>query len=407
MPLEKVTFTGHAGHTLSARLEQPKGPHLATALFAHCFACTKDSLAASRISRRLAAAGIAVLRFDFTGLGQSEWDFGATTLTTNLEDLKAAAAYLTQRDMAPSLLVGHSLGGSAVLTVAPDIPGIQAVATIGAPYDPAHVTRHFEPALPEIAATGSAEVVIGDSTLRIGKEFVESLDESRTRHAIEHLGAALLVLHAPKDEVVSIQNATQIFSRAKHPKSFVTLDSSDHLLSDQHDAEYAASMIAAWAARYLHLTPPAPPPGAPEGIIQVAEADPEGFLQDIQSGPNHHLLADEPKAYGGTDQGLSPYGFLSAGLGACTSMTLRMYARKRGVPLRHVEVAVNHDKVHAQDAGLPIGERIDSFTRVIRLFGVPDDLNIRNKLIEIADKCPAHKTLEGCAAINTEVEFID
>ena len=403
MPTERISFTGHAGNTLAARLDLPEGPVLATALFAHCFTCSKDIPAARRIAGRLAAMGIAVLRFDFTGLGHSEGEFENTTFSSNVADLIKAAQYLAGRDMAPALLIGHSLGGAAVLRARAGIPSVKGVVTLAAPFDPGHVSHHFEAALPEIEAKGRAEVCLGGRPFVIGKEFVDDISAEALASAIAELKAALLVLHAPRDETVSIDNAASIFTAAKHPKSFVTLDDADHLISRPADAEYAAEVIAAWAGRYIGMAPPAPPPGAPEGILRVTEADPDGFLQDVQSGPYHHALADEPLAYGGTNRGMSPYGFVAAGLGACTSMTLRMYARRKGWPLEGISVDVSHDKVHAQDA-LPSGPaKIDQFTRVVRLCG-PLSEEQRARLLEIADKCPVHRTLESGAKVVTRLE---
>ncbi|WP_298936124.1 bifunctional alpha/beta hydrolase/OsmC family protein [uncultured Ruegeria sp.] len=402
MPTERITFAGHDGSQLAARLDLPDGPVLATALFAHCFTCSKDIPAARRISARLAAMGIAVLRFDFTGLGHSGGEFANTTFTSNVEDLISAAQFLAGRNMAPALLIGHSLGGAAVLRARAGIPSIKAVVTLGAPADPGHVSHHFEAALPQIQKEGSAEVALGGRPFRIGKAFVDDISEAALTPAIEDLKAALLVLHAPRDETVSIDNAAAIFMAAKHPKSFVTLDDADHLITRAADAEYAADVITAWVSRYVSLSPPAPPPGAPEGVVRVTEADPTGFLQDIQAGPSHHAVADEPVSYGGTDRGMSPYGFVSAGLGACTSMTIRMYARRKRWPLNSVSVDVCHDKVHAQDAGLANEGKVDQFRRKIRLTG-PLDQEQRARLLEIADKCPVHRTLEGSAHITTEL----
>jgi putative redox protein len=402
MPTERLSFAGHAGHDLSARLDLPEGPHLATALFAHCFSCSKDIPAARRISARLAAMGIAVLRFDFTGLGHSEGEFGATSFASNVQDLLAAAEHLNARGMAPDLLIGHSLGGAAVLKAAGQIPTVRAVATLGAPFDPGHVTHNFAGSLDEIEEKGHAEVSLGGRPITIGRDFVRDVLDTDLTDDIGGLKRALLVMHAPLDDIVSIDNATRIFTAAKHPKSFVTLDNADHLITRPEDAEYAAEVITAWAGRYLTLTPPAPPPGAPEGITRVSEADPAGFLQDVQNGPHHHALADEPLAYGGTNRGMSPYGFLAAGLGACTSMTIRMYARRKGWPLEHVLVDVSHDKLHAQDAATGNATRIDQFTRQITLCG-PLDATQRQRLLEIADKCPVHRTLEQGARIKTEL----
>jgi len=400
MPTERITFPGHAGDILAARLDLPDGPVLATALFAHCFTCGKDIPAARRVAARLSAMGIAVLRFDFTGLGHSEGEFSNTTFTSNVDDLLAACHYLDDRGLAPSILIGHSLGGAAVLKAAGQIQTLKAVVTLGAPFDPGHVTHNFADALPEIIKRGVADVNLGGRPFQIGKAFIEDVAAGELTPAIGGLKAALLVMHAPRDAIVSIDNASQIFLAAKHPKSFVTLDDADHLITRPADAEYAADVISAWVTRYVELTPPAPPPGAPEGIVRVSEADPAGFLQDVNSGPEHHILADEPLAYGGTNKGLTPYGLVSAGLGACTSMTIRMYARRKGWPLTGVSVDISHNKVHAQDAETATNNRVDRFERRIRLIGNLD-ADQRARLREIADKCPVHRTLETGAEVRT------
>ncbi|WP_296766383.1 bifunctional alpha/beta hydrolase/OsmC family protein [Sediminimonas sp.] len=400
MTTERITFPGHDGQDLAARLDLPDGPHLGTALFAHCFTCSKDIPAARRIAGRLAAMGLAVMRFDFTGLGHSKGEFANTTFTSNVDDLVCAARYLAGRDMAPGLLIGHSLGGAAVLRAAGQIDSTRAVVTIGAPFDPGHVTHNFDHALDDIERDGEAEVCLGGRPFRIRQDFVDDISAARLAPAINDLSAAVLVMHAPRDTQVGIDNAAEIFKAAHHPKSFVTLDDADHLITRARDAEYAAEVIAAWSARYLDLRPPAPPPGAPEGIVRVSEADADGFLQDVNAGPDHHVLADEPEAYGGTNRGMSPYGFLAAGLGACTSMTIRMYARRKGWPLTHVHVDVCHDKMHAQDAAG--GEKIDGFIREIQLEGKLSDAQ-RQKLLEIADKCPVHRTLERASQITTRL----
>jgi len=402
MPTERFTFAGHDGTTLAARLDRPEGPVLATALFAHCFTCGKDIPAARRIAGRLAGMGIAVLRFDFTGLGHSEGEFANTTFSSNVGDLVAASEALAARALAPNILIGHSLGGAAVLAGAGQIDSAQAVVTLGAPFDPEHVTHNFGDALDRIRDDGVAAVTLGGRDIRIGAAFVHDVEGRKLAPAIAGLKRALLVMHAPRDAIVGIDNATNIFAAAKHPKSFVTLDGADHLITRPRDAEYAADVIAAWAGRYLDLRPPAPPPGAPEGVIRVSEADPDGFLQDIDAGPHHHAVADEPVAYGGTNRGMSPYGFLAAGLGACTSMTIRMYARRKGWDLRHVSVDVTHDKMHAQDAETGVAPRIDRFRRSIRLVGdlTPEQ---RARLRDVADKCPVHRTLATGAEVVTEL----
>ena len=404
MRTERLSFPGHDGSALAARLDRPDGPILATALFAHCFTCGKDIVAARRIAGRLAAGGIAVLRFDFTGLGHSGGEFANTTFTSNVADLVEAARHLEGMEMAPALLIGHSLGGAAVLRAAEAIPSARAVATIGAPFDPSHVTDHFSSALPEIAARGAADVDLGGRPFRIGRSFVEDVSRTRLEAAVAGLGRALLILHSPADATVGIENASGLFLAARHPKSFVTLDGADHLISRAGDAEYAAEVIAAWASRYVDLAAPAAPEGAPEGVVRVSEADPDGFLQDVAGGPRHHALADEPRSFGGTDRGMSPYGFLAAGLGACTSMTIRMYARRKRWPLEHVSVDVTHSRVHAQDAeadGEGGREAVDVFRRRVRLVG-DLDAGQRARLMEIADRCPVHRTLERGARVVTE-----
>ncbi|MBB06374.1 MAG: osmotically inducible protein C [Pseudooceanicola sp.] len=400
MPSQKITFQGHDGDRLAARLDLPEGPVLGHALFAHCFTCGKDIAAAHRIAQSLSIMGIAVLRFDFTGLGSSGGEFANTTFTTNVEDLRLAARWMHDQDMPPDLLIGHSLGGAAILKAARDIPSAKAVATLAAPHDPAHVTNNFSSSLKEIKETGQASVKLGTRSIPITEAFLDDLEGSKLDAALHDLDKALLVLHAPRDQVVGIDNATRIFQAAMHPKSFVSLDQADHLLTRKSDADYAARVIAAWAARYIDLPQPTPPPGAPEGVTRISEADPGGFLQEISVGDRHHLLADEPLAYGGTNRGPSPYGLLAAGLGACTSMTIRMYARRKGWPLEHVAVDVTHDKVHAQDAAPGGKARADRFTRVVRLEGPLSDEQ-RNRLLEIADKCPVHRTLEGSSTILT------
>ena len=402
MPLDKITFTGHGGDALEARFDRPDGATKAVALFAHCFTCSKDIAAARRIAARLAGLGIAVLRFDFTGLGHSQGEFANTHFSSNVADLVAAARHLEGLGQPPALLIGHSLGGAAVLAAAADIPSAKAVVTIGAPADPGHVIHNFGCKIDEIREAGSAQVSLAGRPFTIRREFIEDISAARLTPAIAGLKRALLVLHAPGDQTVGIENAGEIFGAARHPKSFVTLDNADHLLSRGEDAEYAAEVIAAWSRRYLDLRDDPARPGAPEGIVRASEADPAGFLQDVEAGPKHHLLADEPTAYGGTDAGPSPYQFLSAGLGACTSMTVRMYARRKGWPLEHISVDVSHGKIHAQDcADCPEkNAKIDVFQRTIRLDG-PLDADQRAKLMQIADRCPVHRTMEGTIKVET------
>lgn len=403
MVTERVEFKGHAGDSLSARLDKPAGRTLATAIFAHCFTCSKDIPAARRISERLASMGIAVLRFDFTGLGHSKGEFANTNFSSNAEDLVRAAAYLTEQGTPPDMLIGHSLGGAAVLKAAADVPSVRAIVTIGAPSDPAHVAHNFGTSVDAIRKDGSATVSLAGRPFTIKKDFLDDISATNLTPLIGSLKKALLVLHAPGDATVGIENASDIFMAAKHPKSFVTLDNADHLISDPDDAEYAADVISAWSARYLNLHKPSAPIGAPEGVVRVTEADTHGFLQDVQAGPKIHTLADEPESVGGTGIGMTPYQYLSAGLGACTSMTIRMYARRKKWPLDHVSVDVIHDKIHATDCSHCVSEegKVDAFKRIITLVGDLDEEQ-QARLMEIADRCPVHRTMENEITVITE-----
>jgi uncharacterized OsmC-like protein/alpha-beta hydrolase superfamily lysophospholipase len=404
MKSEKITFPGHSGDLLAARLDLPSGPMRGAALLAHCFTCSKDIAAARRISGRLAALGIAVLRFDFTGLGHSGGEFANTTFSSNVADLKAAADYMAERGLPVQLMIGHSLGGAAVIRVAPEIVGLRAVVTIGAPADPAHVAHNFGGKLDEIRQNGSAKVMLAGRSFEIRKSFLDDIAEASLDAALPRLGAALLVLHAPRDAVVGIDNAAHIFGAAKHPKSFVSLDDADHLLSREEDAEYSAEVIASWSRRYLDLAVEPMTADAPEGVVRVSEAEASGFRQDIVVAGRHQLIADEPVGMGGTDLGPSPYQLLAAGLGACTTMTIRLYARRKGIPLGHVSCDVSHDRCHTEDCeDCDKGAaKVDVFRRVIRLEGELT-ADQRAALLAIADKCPVHKTLHGQAIIRTEL----
>ena len=403
MSIRKVSFTGHSGETLHARLDLPDGPIRATALFAHCFTCSKDIPAARRIAGRLAAQGIAVLRFDFTGLGHSDGEFANTNFSSNVEDLRLAATHLASTVGAPQLLIGHSLGGAAVIKAAPEIESARAVVAIGAPSDPGHVSKHFAAQLENIQKTGEADVDLAGRTFTIRQQFLEDITQSKLDDALKHLNAALLILHSPRDATVGINNAAELFTGAMHPKSFITLDDADHLITRAEDAEYTADVIGAWAMRYLQLAEAAPGrDSAPEGVTRVSEVSAEGFRQTINVSGKHLLSADEPTSMGGTDRGPSPYQLVAAGLGACTSMTIRMVARRKKMPLDHVYTDVTHDKAHRTDCEScgEQGARIDVFQRRIYLAGDLSE-DQRKQLLKIADKCPVHRTLESEIKIET------
>jgi putative redox protein len=400
---EKLSFAGTGGQELAARLEKPRGRSHAVALFAHCFTCTKDIFAAARIAAGLASRGIAVLRFDFTGLGHSEGEFANTNFSSNVDDLVAAADHLRSLGTAPKIVIGHSLGGAAVLAAAGRIPEAVAVATIGAPADPAHVQHLFQAARPEIEAKGEAEVLLAGRPFTIKKQFLEDIEATRLEAAIGDLRKALLVFHAPRDATVGIENAGRIFGAAKHPKSFVSLDDADHLLTRRQDANYVAEVLAAWAGRYLGLAQ-AEPLKAASGTVVVQEAGEGKFAQHVAAGP-HQLRADEPLSVGGEDSGPGPYDLVMAGLGACTSMTLRLYAERKGWPLERVTVTLSHDKIHAEDCAdcETKSGRLDRIDRRLLVEGALDDEQ-RARLLEIADKCPVHRTLESEVVVTTGLE---
>jgi uncharacterized OsmC-like protein/alpha/beta superfamily hydrolase len=389
MRSEKIEFANAQGQKLAARLDQPDGMASAYALFAHCFTCDKTAKAAVRISRALAGLGVAVLRFDFTGLGESEGALGG--FSANVQDLIAAAAYMEGLGHAPALLVGHSLGGAAVLAAAGEIASAKAVATIGAPAEVEHVLKLLGEGLSRIEAEGRAEVTIGGRPFTIRRDFVDDARMHDLPEGIAHLHRALLVLHSPVDTVVGIDNASKIFLAARHPKSFISLDAADHLLTRGEDADYAATVIAAWAGKYLPMAADAPV-DTPQGAVLVEETG-AGKFQVQVSVHGTRFLADEPEDVGGLGSGPSPYELVSAGLGACTSMTLRLYAERKGWPLQRTRVAVRHNKIVGQ---VPP----DTFTRQIALQG-PLDAEQTARLLEIADKCPVHRTLEGGARVTT------
>lgn len=396
---EKVEFKGAQGDTLAARLERPRGPALGWALFAHCFSCSKDVHAAQRISRRLTEHGFAVLRFDFTGLGQSEGDFANTNFSSNVEDLVKAAEWLAGEQEGPGLLVGHSLGGAAVISAAPKIASVRAVATIGAPADADHVRKQFISHIDEIEEKGFADVKLAGRPFTIKKQFLDDIEGRALDDIVHKLKAALLICHSPLDETVGIENATRLFVDALHPKSFVSLDHADHLLSKPEDAFFAADVIGAWAARYAHTRSlPEPPDFAGDRCATVEETGLGGFHSWAKAG-RHQFIVDEPQNVGGLDGGPHPYQLLCASLAACTTMTLRMYADHKGFDFGRIATEVTHER----DSDAPAAAQRDVFRRVVRTEKPLDEV-MRVKLLEIANKCPVHKTLQRSASIETLTE---
>ena len=404
MPTQAVTISSDAGHDLSGSLEMPTGLVRGAALFAHCFTCTKASKAAVATARALAVEGIATLRFDFTGLGGSEGEFGRAGFATDVADLTAAARYLHDRFGEKLLLVGHSLGGAAVLAAVDDIgkEAIAAVATIGAPSDVPHVLERIDGDLDAIRKDGTGPVRIGGRDFQLGREFIDRTVQADLLAEVGALGVPVLILHSPTDDIVSIDHASRLFQAAKHPKSFVSLAEADHLLLQERDARFAASTIAAWATRYLPMRDDWPMPE--DGV--VVRTGHGKFGTEVHTG-THRFVADEPKSYGGDDTGPTPYDLLLAALGTCTAMTMKMYADRKGWPFEGAQVHVTHERNHADDckeaagASEEEGMELQALYREIELLGDKLDEEQRTKIIAIADKCPVHRTLEGKLHIHT------
>ena len=390
---------------MAARFDRPVGPIRGIAVFAHCFTCSKDSLAARRVSAELAKLGVAVVRFDFTGLGGSDGEFASTDFSSNVEDILLVVSFVEARFGRVDLLIGHSLGGAAVLCAASRIEGLSGVVTIGAPADAEHVIGNFHADVDRIETEGEAEVRLAGRPFRIRREFIEDVRQARIEDHLAKLRVPLLIMHSPIDATVGIDNASRIFTAARHPKSFVSLDKADHLLTSERDARYAAGVIAGWFAPRLALEEPSEPDGE---SVEVAETGGGKFQNALRMG-RHHVFADEPTAVGGLDSGPSPYDLLSGALAACTSMTLRMYADHKGIELGRISVRVGHDRIHAKDCEdctdetRGAGGKIDRFTRTIAITGLLDDA-LEAKVVEIANKCPVHRTLERGAAVETRVE---
>lgn len=403
MKQKKVRFPNAQGQQLTGLLALPEDEQpLAYALFAHCFTCSKNIKAAGHIARALSRRRIAVLRFDFTGLGESEGEFAASTFSSDVADLVAAADFLLQHFQAPQILIGHSLGGAAALLAAPQIPSVAAVATIAAPAHPSHAAKLFGSAREEIERQGEATVELAGRPFTIRKSFLDDLEAQKPEQTLGKLKAALLILHSPRDTVVGIDQAALLYQAAKHPKSFISLDPADHLLSRTLDSRYAGEMIAAWAGRYLET---AEQPKRPEVIDNrvTVRTGAEGFYTEMFAN-GYPLIADEPESYGGSGLGPSPYDYLLAALGACTSMTVQMYARRKQWPLQTAVVRLRHEKIHAKDCEHceEKNGKIDRFERELELKGElsPEQ---RARLLEIAEKCPVHRTLHNEVLVETRL----
>ncbi|WP_340202573.1 alpha/beta fold hydrolase [Ascidiimonas sp. W6] len=403
MSTEKVTFQNKTGYNLSGKLELPIDQHPHNfAIFAHCFTCNKNLGAVRNISRALTDNGFGVLRFDFTGLGESEGDFTDTNFSGNVEDLLAAAAFLDKNYKSPSLMVGHSLGGAAAIFAAAEIESIEAIATVGAPSNPKHVSHLFKSSLEKIKEEGKAVVNLAGRDFTIKKQFVDDLETKSLPEVVKEMRKSLLVMHSPQDNTVGIANAKEIYDAAFHPKSFVSLDGADHLLMKKEDSVYVGEVIASWAKRYIKIPEEN---GIKSNHQVVASLDTEnGFTTQMKLG-NHTFTSDEPESIGGNNFGPTPYELVSGGLAACTAMTLKMYASFKKWDLKNVEVHTSYNKKHAHDCENCESStaKIDTFTREIKITGDLDEQQ-RQKLLEIANKCPVHRTLHS--EINIETQLI-
>lgn len=395
-----VRFRNQAGDYLVGHLHLPEGQVRAYAVYAPCFTCGKDVHAARRISQGLADRGIGTLRIDFTGLGESEGNFEDTNFTTNVSDIKSAAAFLAEHYQKPEIVLGHSLGGTAAIVAASQMPYIKAVSTINSPCHPRHVAKHFVEVEEKVLWEGEAEFALNGRPFRIQKHFFEELKKYDMEEVFKELRAAILVFHAPHDDVVNIRSANAIFELANHPKSFISLDSADHLIRDRRDADFIAASIAAWASRYIQFDiPKAQPLAAAHGQVIVASTDEGKYTHRIYAGSNI-LRADEPTTVaGGLGTGPSPYELLLSALGACTSMTLRMYADLKQIPLEQVTVRLTHTKIPGEDPA----KAMDQIERFITLTGKLSQ-DQKEKLLEIANKCPVHKTLRQSTLIKSSLE---
>lgn len=404
MKSTRLKIQNNKGVTLQAHLELPANQKPNRfAVFAHCFTCSSTLSAVRNISRALTNYGFGVVRFDFTGLGRSEGEFADSYFSANVDDLIAVSNYMDMHYKAPELLVGHSLGGAAVLTAASKLKAVKAVATIGAPATVSHVKHLFSHSIDKIRENDTTEVNIGGRPFIIDKEFVADFDKTDLPSIVQGLRKPLLILHSPIDTIVEIKNAEQLYHNAKHPKSFITLDDADHLLTNTNDSNYAGNIIGTWVQRYFKPDENVMLETNGEQLVGHLNVIEDNFTTTMQT-KKHSMIADEPTSIGGDDFGPSPYEYLNAGLVACTAMTLKMYAKRKNWDLHEVFVYVTHSRTHSDDLGLDLEtpKHIDHITKKLKFVGNLD-ASQKERLKEIASRCPVHKTLASEVVFNTTV----
>ncbi|MGM0636282.1 MAG: alpha/beta fold hydrolase [Bacteroidota bacterium] len=410
MEQKKITFKNKKGETLAGKIFLPvdRKPH-SYAIFAHCFTCSKNLKTVKNISNGLTEEGYAVLGFDFTGLGESEGDFSETDFSHDIEDLIQAADYLKENYQPPNLIIGHSLGGTASIYAAKEIESIKAFVCIASPYQPKHVKHLFKADMDQIEKDGEAEVDVGGRNFKIKKSFLDDLEERSKENFLADIKKSFLVLHSPQDKIVAIENAEKLYKDAKHPKSFISLDGANHLLTDKQDSLYAGKVIAGWAMRYLDIELNQPKIKSNHAVVAHLNQH-DNFTTEMKLG-NHYAKADEPKDVGGSDFGPNPYELVAGGLAACTAMTLQLYAKRKEWNLTDVEVHINHSKEHKKDSRSTTEKdaknpKLDQFERKIKLKGDLDEKQ-KKRLLEIANKCPVHRTLHSEVEVKTSLEKDD
>lgn len=393
------------GHELHALLELPANQKpIRYAIFAHCFTCSSSLEAVRNISRALTNFGFGVVRFDFTGLGRSDGEFSESHFSSNVSDLLDVHLYIKEMYMAPSLLVGHSLGGAACIVAASKLNDIKAIASIGAPSDIEYVKSHlFSHQLEQVKNLGEIEINIGGRPFKIDKEFVEDFGKTDLLEVTKNLKKPLLIMHSPQDRIVKADHAHNLFVAAYHPKSFVSLDGADHLLTEKKDSVYTGNVIGAWVERYFPEQENEMLSTEGEQLVAHLDLTKDNFTTQLQTN-KHTFIADEPGSVGGDDFGPSPYEYLNASIATCTAMTLKLYAQRKKWDLKEVFVYISHARKHSDELMIDVEKPgyLDQISKRLKFVGDLDDKQ-KQRLKEIASKCPVHKTVASEVIFDTKI----